>query len=64
MDEFLGALLVGLLLLPVKAWALMILLGMLAGYMAIPGLAIGFWACLGVVELIGLVRMKVGSDTN
>lgn len=30
-----------------EAWGLMLLLGMFAGYLAIPGLALGYWACMG-----------------
>lgn len=39
-----------------EAWALMVLLGMVAGYASTPGLAIGYWACFGVSTLWGLAK--------
>lgn len=40
----------------VEAWMLMLLLGILAGYTLMPGLAIGYWASLGISNLWGLAR--------
>lgn len=41
------------------AWLAMLLLGMFAGYMAMPGLAIGYWATLGVVAMVKLVFLDL-----
>lgn len=38
----------------VKAWLLMLVLGMIAGYTGLAGLAIGFWATLVVLLLLNL----------
>lgn len=34
-----------------ESWMLMILLGMVAGYIALPGLALGYWCCV-VVNIV------------
>lgn len=44
-----------------RAWALMIALGMLAGYTGIAGLAIGFFPAMALGFLI---RLTVASVTN
>lgn len=44
-------------------WILMLLLGMFAGYLAAPGLAIGYWATVGIFLMWRLAVIKV-SRTN
>lgn len=41
---FLGIVVWGL----ASAWVLMLLFGMFAGYLGIPGLALGYWASYGI----------------
>jgi hypothetical protein len=50
-----------LVTLSLGGWALMIALGMLAGYAGIPGLAIGFWPSVG---LSFLLRMALSNASN
>lgn len=63
-DDLLDGLVLLLILkIFVGAWLAMLLLGMFAGYMAMPGLAIGYWATLGVVAMVKLVFLDL-SDLN
>jgi hypothetical protein len=41
-----------------SAWMAMLLLGMFAGYMVMPGLAIGYWATMGIVAMVNLIFTK------
>lgn len=50
-------LIIGKILL--STWLIMLILGMFAGYMAMPGLAIGFWATLGIFTMINLAFVKL-----
>ena len=52
------AVVAALILLAFGAWIFMLLLGMFAGYMAMPGLALGYWASMGVLAMVRLVFMK------
>lgn len=54
-------LLTGLLL---GGWALMIALGMLAGYAGVPGLAIGFWPSVGLAFLLRMALSNASSNSN
>lgn len=49
--------------LAVRGWALMVVLGMLAGYAAVPGLAVGFFPALAMAVLIRLM-LWVSSNNN
>ena len=53
-----GLLIAALMMLAFGAWIFMLLLGMFAGYMAMPGLALGYWASMGVLAMVRLVFMK------
>lgn len=44
-----------------EAWGLMVLLGMLAGYLSIPGLAIGYWATWVVALLWSIAKGSTAS---
>lgn len=44
-----------------SAWLLMLLFGMFAGYLGIPGLAIGYWASYGIYLM---VRLTFGGTSN
>lgn len=44
------------------AWLLMLLFGMFAGYLAAPGLAIGYWASYGIYLMLRLVFAKASAD--
>lgn len=52
------AVVAALILIAFGAWIFMLLLGMFAGYMAMPGLALGYWASMGVLAMIRLVFVK------
>lgn len=58
-----GVLLVFLAGLVVRGWSMMIVLGMLAGYAAIPGLAVGFFPALAMAILIRLM-LWISSDNK
>ena len=45
-----------------SAWLIMLLLGMFAGYMVMPGLAIGYWATLGIFTMLNIAFTKVSSS--
>jgi hypothetical protein len=45
-------------------WLLMLLLGMFAGYMAMPGLAIGYWASTGVFLMVRLAFSKTNVKSS
>lgn len=45
-----------------SAWLLMLLFGMFAGYLGIPGLAIGYWATYGIYLMLRLVFAKASAD--
>ena len=45
-----------------SAWLIMLVLGMFAGYMAMPGLAIGYWATMGVMTMISIASLKLTSS--
>lgn len=51
-----GSLLYLLIMMLVKAWALMALLGIAASALAVPGLALGYWGSLGVWWLYVILR--------
>lgn len=56
------ALLSTFLMAALSGWMLMLLLGMFAGYMAMPGLAIGYWASVGIFLMVRLSLMKIESS--
>ena len=66
--EFIAAIvtiLVGTVLLGLfSAWILMLLLGMFAGYLGTPGLALGFWASYGVYLMTRLIWFKASAETD
>ena len=46
-----------------SAWLLMLLFGMFAGYLGVPGLALGYWATYGIYLMLRIVfSAKVSSD--
>lgn len=47
-----------------SAWILMLLFGMFAGYLGIPGLALGFWASYGILLMARLVWAKASVDAD
>lgn len=42
-----------------SAWLVMLVLGMFAGYMAMPGLAIGYWATMGIMTMFAIASIKI-----
>lgn len=50
----LAAAMISLGLIAACSWVFMLLLGMFAGHMAMPGLAIGYWASLGIFMMLRL----------
>lgn len=63
MRESAGAIILSALVsLAFGGWVLMLLLGMFAGYMAMPGLAIGYWASLGIFVLGRLAFVRASSS--
>ena len=44
------------------AWVLMLLFGMFAGYLGVPGLALGYWATYGIYLMLRLVFVKASAD--
>lgn len=38
-----------------SAWLLMLLFGMFAGYLGLPGLAIGYWATYGIYLMLRFI---------
>jgi hypothetical protein len=53
-----------ILVVLVRAWALMIALGMLAGYTGIAGLAIGFFPALALGFLLRVAVTVVNPNNN
>jgi hypothetical protein len=45
-----------------SAWLLMLLFGMFAGYLGVPGLAIGYWATYGIYLMLRLIFVKASAD--
>lgn len=45
-------------------WMLMLLFGMFAGYMAMPGLALGYWASTGIFLMLRLAFSKTNVKTS
>lgn len=41
----------------IRGWVLMLLLGIFAGYTVTPGLAIGFWASVGISLLWSVAKL-------
>lgn len=52
------ALIAAFMLVAFGGWIFMLLLGMFAGYMAMPGLALGYWASVGILAMLRLVFLK------
>jgi hypothetical protein len=53
-----------LITITLSGWALMIALGMLAGYVGIPGLAIGFWPSVGLSFLLRMTLSNASSSSK
>lgn len=53
-----------IILILIRAWALMIALGMLAGYTGIAGLAIGFFPAMALGFLIRLAIVVVNNNNK
>lgn len=45
-----------------SAWMMMLLFGMFAGYLGVPGLAIGYWATYVIYLMLRLILVKASAD--
>lgn len=45
-----------------SAWLMMLLFGMFAGYLGVPGLAIGYWATYVIYLMLRLILVKASAD--
>ena len=62
MDAIAVAVIAAVIMIAFGAWIFMLLLGMFAGYMAMPGLALGYWASMGILSMVRLVFLKAESS--
>ena len=58
-DDVAGLILLLLVKIFAGAWLAMLVLGMFAGYMGMPGLAIGYWATLGILMMIKFIFLDL-----